>query len=169
MEQYQHHPSYQLLVQGLRKDLRKQLALLGIGTLIWTYCGLSLVASFSWVRLLLFLLGMPLPLLMIKRAQWWQPTQHPLIHRLSQHPDTIVWVYGVQTNFQPFGLKVRDTGLLYFKLENGDDHTVSLPAEKLKQVSLFLNRILPRATFGYQAEHERQYEIDPTQLRRPKP
>jgi hypothetical protein len=68
----------------------------------------------------------------------------------------------------PFGFEIVQSGLIYFKLENGEDYSVSVAAKDLKLISRTLNRLLPHATFGYSQEKANIYDIDPKQLIRKK-
>lgn len=86
---------------------------------------------------------------------------NPLLKIINTEPRRIVWVYGLNTERHPFGLNFMQSGVLYFKLDDGDDFSVSVPAKKLKLVSAFLNRVLPHAVFGYSAEKERRYAESP--------
>lgn len=89
-----------------------------------------------------------------------------LVRLLRDRPRQIVWVYSVVTEQLPFGLRLSRNGLLYFKLIDGDDICVSLPAKDCKLVSRFLNRLLPHATFGYSRDREQWYLADPRMLLR---
>ena len=80
-----------------------------------------------------------------------------LIKIIDENPAFIVWVYTLETNLMPFGFKVNDKGLIYFKLRNGDEISVKMPAKHLKLVSRFLNRLLPEAMFGFSKEKLEKY------------
>ena len=82
---------------------------------------------------------------------------------LREDPTRFVWVYSVVTERAPFGLSVMRSGTLYLYEVNGYVHDFSLPAEKLLLVTKTLNRLLPRAEFGYTEERELKYrgEITP--------
>jgi hypothetical protein len=41
----------------------------------------------------------------------------------------------------------KESGILYFKLSDGDAISVSMPAKDLKPVSRFLNQVLPHTSF----------------------
>lgn len=104
--------------------------------------------------------------LVIKKLKQLQVEDSQLVHLLFNHPEKIVWVYGVVTQHHPFGFSFSQNGLLYFKLINGEDIVVDLPAKKLKQVSRFLNKLLPYTCFGYTKEREKQYLIAPSSLKK---
>lgn len=88
----------------------------------------------------------------------------PLVYLLLNEPEQIVWVYSVMTQRMPFGLEWSKNGIMYFKLLDGDEITVTLAAGDLRLVSKFLNRLLPHASFGYSKEKEKMYEINPEHL-----
>ncbi len=93
---------------------------------------------------------------------------HPLLDVLANAPRQVVWVYTVVTQRMPFGFQFSKNGTIYFKLTDGDELSVSLPARQLKTVSKALNKILPQATFGYSEVNAQYYDIDPEMLRREK-
>lgn len=64
----------------------------------------------------------------------------------------------------PFGFEFSQSALIYFKLLNGDDITLSLPAEQLKLVMKYLGRLLPHAAIGHSIERERAYTENPRNL-----
>ncbi len=76
---------------------------------------------------------------------------------LRDHPDQFVWVYGMVTERMPFGLNLMRSGVLYLFDETGEGHSFSLPADQLLLVTKTLNRLLPRAEFGYTQERELRY------------
>ncbi|WP_116127801.1 hypothetical protein [Lewinella sp. IMCC34183] len=76
---------------------------------------------------------------------------------LRDHPERIVWVYGMVTERMPFGLNLMRSGVLYLYEDDGTVHDFSLRAEHLLLVTKTLNRLLPRAEFGYSEDRERKY------------
>lgn len=76
---------------------------------------------------------------------------------INQNPTKIIWVYTLETNLMPFGFKVQDKGLIYFKMIDGEEISVKLRAKDLKLVSRFLNRLLPDAMFGFSEEKQTRY------------
>jgi hypothetical protein len=90
---------------------------------------------------------------------------HPLFRLLRDKPEQIVWVYGMATQWMPFGIEVQNSGLLYIKLIDGTEFCLSLRHDKLKLVSRTLRRFLPRAVFGYSPERAEQYRVNPAGLR----
>lgn len=94
--------------------------------------------------------------------------QHPLVQLLTNYPEQVVWVYSVVTQRLPFGFQFSQTGILYFKLLDGDEISVELPVQQLKLVSKTLNRLLPHATFGYSDDKAQWYRANPELLIRNK-
>lgn len=93
------------------------------------------------------------------------PSDHPIMRYLREKPKSVVWVYSIVTERIPFGFQFSKSGTLYFKMEDGEEYSVSLPHKKLKLVSKVLNRILPHALFGYSKEKESLYSRDPKNLK----
>jgi hypothetical protein len=95
--------------------------------------------------------------------------EHRLFRLLIKQPKQIVWVYSVVTERLPFGFQITRYGTLYFKLADGDEISVSMPAQELKRVSKFLNPILPHASFGYTRDREQWYIASPLMLLQDEP
>jgi len=160
------HPSMKLLCHAIARENRLQLiaavvlTIVGILTIYYAFglshiiAGLGVVTTLIGIRLT------------FKFAQQQRVEESYLVHLIFHEPDKIVWVYGLVTQHQPFGFNTTRSGVLYFNLVNGDNISVSLSAQKLKQVSFLLNRLLPRAVFGHTKERERQYARDPKSMLR---
>lgn len=88
-----------------------------------------------------------------------------LREELREHPERIVWVYGMVTERMPFGLNLMRSGTLYLVDDRGGVSDYSLPAAKLLMVTKTLNRLLPRAEFGYTEERELRYRGEPTRFK----
>ena len=90
--------------------------------------------------------------------------RHPLMDLLLHDRQQIVWVYGMVTQTSPYGFTVNRMGTLHLRLKNGMDWAVSIPPDRLTEVSEALNPLLPHATFGYSAEKDQWYTVDPHML-----
>lgn len=151
----------QLFCASLQKETRLQL----IFTVLMLLCGLLLTVNFFPQSPILAAAGLSLLffggyILTIVLSRF-SLENNPLLKIINTEPRRIVWVYGLNTERHPFGLNFMQSGVLYFKLNDGDDFSVSVPAKKLKLVSAFLNRVLPHAVFGYSKEKERKYTESP--------
>lgn len=87
----------------------------------------------------------------------WKNEERNLIKIIDHQPEKILWVYTLETNLMPFGFKVKDKGYIYFKMNDGEDICIKMPAKDLKLVSRFLNRLLPNAMFGFSEEKQAKY------------
>ena len=155
------HPSMKLLCQAIIREKRLQLV-----AAVLLFCLGVVAVYFGWdTSRIIGVLGIGATLvgiwLTFKIAQQQNVTESRLVQLIFYDPDQIVWVYGLVTQHQPFGFNTTRSGVLYFNLVDGDSISVSLPAKRLKQVSFFLNRMLPRAVFGYTEERARQFAHDP--------
>ncbi len=137
-------------------------------------CGGSLVVG-AWLIVHYLpqavLVGVGVGAIVIGLLGWYRayelyPPRHPLWRLLGTQSRRIVWVYGVDTHYMPFGLQTWRMGLMYFHLDDGTEWSVQLPATKLRMVSRFLNRMLPHATFGYTPQRAVRYAARPEALRR---
>lgn len=109
--------------------------------------------------------------LLATSALWWLfkiLSEQPLAYwrrELHDNPDSIVWVYGLVTERMPFGFKTVASGTLYLVDADGETHTFGLRPEELRLVTKTLNRVLPRAEFGYTKEKELQYRGEITNFK----
>jgi len=159
-----HHPAMNMIRESIRRDWWRQwiaaLILLGISVVgvYWFFGSNTLLVALSLSMVLIAL---------VLVNQLWQnasPDHHPLFQILREEPERIIWVYGMATQWMPFGIEVQKSGLLYIKLIDGKDFCLSLPHDKLKLVSRTLRRVLPQAVFGYNPERAEQYRVDPKGL-----
>ncbi len=95
-----------------------------------------------------------------------KPEDDRLWKLLNDRSRQIVWVFCVNTQTMPFGFHLWEEGMMYFKLADGSEVSITLPVRKLKMVSKFLNRLLPHVSFGYSEERQRQFEANPASLLR---
>lgn len=86
-----------------------------------------------------------------------------LYHLLLEEPQDVVWVYSMITERLPFGLSFSSSAIVYLIEKDGDEFSVSVPANKVKLVVRTLNRVLPTAEFGYTEEREQKYRGEVTQ------
>ena len=59
-----------------------------------------------------------------------------------------------------------NTSIVYFKLIDGDEITLSIPEKELNTLMKELNRRLPHATFGYTKDREQWFMAEPALLLR---
>ena len=134
--------------------------LIGIGTLI--------VWSFLEENIFLVIIGFSITILGIYfaflRIAVLMNDEYPITTVLLKKPRKVVWVYSVVTQRMPFGFVINHSGTMYFKLIDGSEMTLSLPAEELKSISEMLNYHLPHATFGYSKEKEQWFLAHPEML-----
>ena len=152
----------QILLKSLRKE---QWARLLVAVLMTTFGGLFIYLFFGKNQLLVILsLGLLVFGIRFLRTvlKEWDFENQKLLQLIDNQPIKIVWVYSMVTERMPFGLALSKQGLLYFKLENGDDIAVSISNENLKIVTRFLKRLLPHAVFGYTPERMRNYRKNPS-------
>ena len=164
-EKYRNHPAMQILCKALLRETRLQLLsaflLIGGSAILIFYCfGENIILTTLGLATLIFGLRF-----FFKTAKQTSIKSNRLILLLNKNPQKIVWVYALNTQLNPFGLAFMNSGVLYFKLSDGDEISVGLPTKKLKLVSKFLNRILTETTFGYSKERAEQYRMNPNLLR----
>lgn len=167
LSSWQRHPALQKLQRAIRREQRLQL----LAAAVLFGLGLALEVVFFSHNAIMSAAGLILVILGIRYgarlAGQQRVADSRLMRLLSDNPRHIVWVYSVDTQLLPFGFQFSRTGTMYFKLADGDELTVSLPADDLRLVSRFLNRLLPHATFGYTRHREQLFRTAPQRLRKP--
>lgn len=143
-------------------------------TLILLALGLFLLLSLALVVLFyrksIVLVSVVLIVIILGMKWFWNrlkvyfQDELPLANLLEKEPRRIVWVYSMITQRMPFGFQINQSGTMYFKLIDGDELSVSLPAKDLKIISEALNTYLPHATFGYTKEREQWFLAHPAML-----
>lgn len=160
------HPAMRVLERSIYRELQLQI----VATCALFAIGALLCYVFFTNNVVLTVLGLGTAVIglrqIYKTIRLYRLSDHPILFVLKETPGQVVWVYGVVTERSPFGFTFMRQGTMYFKLQNGDQLSVLMPADKLKLVSRFLNRLLPHASFGYSVDREQLYDISPEQLRR---
>lgn len=160
------HPGLQVLQKALIRETRWQL----VAAVALLLLGLSLIGFFYKTSLLAGLIGLFISVTAFRYTYAFSavktPEDHPLIQLISQEPERIVWVYGQQTERLPFGLQFSQSAVLYFKLIDGEEISVSLPGRYVRLVSKTLNRLLPETTFGFSEEKAQRFAKKPRLLRK---
>ncbi len=126
------------------------------------------ILYFYYFNIILLLIGIFCTLAGIYLCYIYIVNRHVNDSRLMQillkDKKQIVWVYSIVTQRMPFGFQIWNAGTFYFKLIDGDEITLSIPAEQLKELSESLNMLLPHATFGYSRDKEQWYMANPELL-----
>ncbi len=94
----------------------------------------------------------------------WQPHRHPVWLQIKENPKQIVWVYSKDVQTSPYGLEVSGHAVMFFKLLDKNELSISVPRKKARALSESLNPVLPHATFGYTLERAQWYVADPSFL-----
>ncbi|MEN0002906.1 MAG: hypothetical protein AAF798_02135 [Bacteroidota bacterium] len=160
----EHHPALAILRKAIRKEARQQR---GVG-LFFGLAGAVLLAFGFSNSVLLSVIGLAM-LVWCIRLILTAPLEvdaSPIMRKLHYQPEDVVWVYSLITQRMPFGFHFIDSGILYFKLSDGDELSVSVPSHQLKLISKTLNRVLPHAAFGYSEEREHRFRHNPNTLRK---
>jgi hypothetical protein len=158
------NPGKQALEKALRREWYARLLscyLLASAGLIALWYGILVSAIIGLFGLLIAALGCRF---LFQSLKGYKSGEHRLIRLFKESPRSIVWVYSVVTERMPFGLQIARAGTMYFKLIDGDEISVSLPAKELKVVADHLQPLLPHASFGYSRDREQWYLADPQLL-----
>lgn len=155
------HPGLQPLWDGLQREWKQQqyvaVVLLVAGISLLTYGALEgqlFVAFLSSITACAALYW-------LMKLSSHKPVSE-LYHVLLEEPERIVWVYGQVTERLPFGLSFTESAVVYLVLDDGEEISVSLPAEKTKLVVKTLNRVVPEAVFGYTQDRELKFRGEVT-------
>ncbi|MEM1327374.1 MAG: hypothetical protein AAGI23_15530 [Bacteroidota bacterium] len=91
----------------------------------------------------------------------------PVFQKLKYQPKTIAWIYTLLHQQMPYGFQIGKNAIMYFKLVDGDEHSVKVDPKRAEVISAGLNHLLPHTTFGYTKEREERYASAPASLVKP--
>lgn len=94
----------------------------------------------------------------------WKVENHPLWKSITKEENEIVWVYAIKKDLMPFGVQYNSTAIINFKTVAKEHFQLYIDYKHLDDVMKALNRILPRATFGYSQEKEQWYIANPNMM-----
>lgn len=158
------HPGFRALQKATRREQYRQLvafSLLLASGLVFCCFAFQDNALVAIAGVIFTVLGTAALLHVYKN---WNDDR--LLHLLRFQSRQIVWIYSIATQVAPFGIYIFRRGTLVFKLSDGEEISVSVPARKVKLISRTLNRLLPYTTFGYTREREAQFRKSPLSLRK---
>lgn len=157
------HPGLDPLWEALERETKQQWCagiaafLAGLALFCWGWMSRGLLAI---VGIFVVIGGLTIIAQMTRR-----PSATNRLRRLIlEQPQTVVWVYSVVTERLPFGMSIQRSGLLYFKLVDGDEVSVRLPAKRLTLITKILSRALPHALIGYSTHRAQTFAEDPRRL-----
>ncbi|MEM9887445.1 MAG: hypothetical protein AAF849_16235 [Bacteroidota bacterium] len=155
-----------LLRQAAQKEQRTKL-IVSVGM---TLAGIALLVLFFEKNTALSIVGLLFLFFGIQFGyqyfRYREVDKMPIFNVLKYRPKSIVWVYSVVTERMPFGFKINQNALMYFKLINGDTMSISVPSERAEMISAGLNYLLPQASFGYTEDREQWFMAAPEMLLR---
>lgn len=159
------HPGLDPLWEALEHETNQQwwsgiaAFVSGIGLFCWGWMSSGLLAI---VGIFVVMGGLSILVQIARR-----PSATTRLRQLIlEEPQTVVWVYSVVTERLPFGMRFQRSGLLYFKLVDGDEISVRLPAKRLTLITKILSRALPHALIGYSTHRAQTFAEDPRRLRK---
>ncbi|MEM9846980.1 MAG: hypothetical protein AAF847_03755 [Bacteroidota bacterium] len=158
--------SLNLLRQAAKKEQQRKL----ITAIVMIVLGVLLLVFFFEKNTALSIVGLLLLFFGVQFAyqyfRYRTIEAMPLFSTLKYRPNTIVWVYAVVTERMPFGFKIHQNAIMYFKLIDGDSISIAVPAERAEVICAGLNYVLPHASFGYTKDREQWYMAAPEMLLR---
>ncbi len=150
--------------KALRREIRLRLlasvALLLFGELLCIFA-FRLNGAIVFVGIVLTILGIKLT----RDAFLNQNVEKTaLMQLLLYDPQKIVWIYSIVTQRMPFGLEFSKDAIIYFKLINGDEITITMSESETNNTLEMLRIKLPHVTFGYTSDREQWFMADPAML-----
>lgn len=162
------HPKMSILVDVLERE--RYFELFFIAVLLVMGITICTLYAYETIGMMVAIGGIGIGLFAIKLIYRlvvnWDVKNKLLWKQLTEEADDIVWVYSVETQLMPFGIMLYSKGVMYFKLADGNDISISLPPHKIKPISQMLNELLPHASFGFTEERDQWYTINPLMLLR---
>jgi energy-converting hydrogenase Eha subunit C len=159
----------QLIAKILRRERLQKLLVAGITLLGALFLGIiasrleearasTLLAVLS---IGIFLVGF---IFLIQILRHWQAESHPLVQILQHEPKQIVWVYAINIEMMPAGIKFWNEHTFSIHLLNKQEIQLKMHASQISPLRRYLQKLLPHATFGYSHERAQWYTANPMLL-----
>lgn len=159
------------LKKALQRERQQKLLLLTfilLSAIVLSCCSMfQQEARLSNILLVSALIALLSALLFLRDIlRFWKPESSPILQMLHQAPKNIVWIYLVEVNIAPFGIRFSKEQTLCLRLLNGDMLQIRLSEKDIPLVMSGLEKQLPHASFGFNKEKEQWYNIHPSLLYR---
>ena len=87
-----------------------------------------------------------------------------LLHLITEHPESVVWVYYHKKEQMPYGVKIWEITTLFICLQDRENIQLPMSATQANELMNLLRKRLHNATFGYSKHKEQLYHISPNLL-----
>lgn len=160
-------------IQLIRKILKRErlqklfvsgitiLGALGLGVLAYQLKKDRAATLLGVLTIGVFIIGF---VFFIQILRHWQAESHPLVQILQQSPDQIVWVYAINIEMMPAGIKFWDEHTFSINLLNKKELQLKMRSDQISELRTHLQKLLPHATFGYSHERAQWYTANPLLL-----
>ena len=135
------------------------LTVLGLILLIPAYYVYWIYALFAAFALV------PAIFLFFRYLQHMNITENSVYRLAEDDPDAVTWIYAVETQLNPWGIELSKTSEVILNTREKTDEKFVIPSRKLQGVMRAMNRLFPKASFGYTDERAMQYNENPELLR----
>ncbi len=158
------HIIHKALKQNRNGKLIVSVVLILAGLLFIFYMPHFSNRSFYFVRIIGSLSTLSGTALLMLSLIHFDVRKNKLLLLLNKHPEDVVWIYYNKVQMIPFGVKIRDRCTLFFNLRNREKHLINISEDEVQRLVKYLNRKVPRATFGFSREKEQLYLANPDLL-----
>lgn len=157
------------LKKVLRRERQLKLLLLGIVLLMglgFGYLGYVLQEGAAFFSILTLITVVGALWFVRDIVRYWHLERSPLLQTLQHAPKSIVWIYTINIELMPLGIRFWHNKTLNFCLVNREELQIRATEQELQLIKKALVILLPHATFGHNREREQWYELDPNMLYR---
>jgi len=155
------------LKKVLRRERQQKLLVLGIVMLIglvFGYMGYTMDHANALFTILALIAGVGALWFLRDIIRYWEPDRSPLFQTLHHAPKSIVWIYTIEMQVMPLGIRFWDSKTLNFCLLDREELQIRANAKEIQLIKKALVILLPHATFGHNKEREQWYQLDPNML-----
>lgn len=90
--------------------------------------------------------------------------RNPFYIAVVYNSRNVVWVYHQVTHVMPFGIQLYKRFTIYIHTLHGKCYSLQVSEKQLMPCLKYLEKLLPRATFGHDIKKEQLYRANPIML-----
>jgi hypothetical protein len=105
-------------------------------------------------------------IVLLRAIKRFNVERNPFYIAVVYNSRNVVWVYHQVTHVMPFGIQLYKRFTIYIHTLHGKCYALQVSEKKLMPCLKYLEKLLPRATFGHDVNKEQLYRANPSMLMR---
>lgn len=103
-------------------------------------------------------------IVLLRATKRFNIERNPFYIAVVYNSRNVVWVYHQVTHVMPFGIQLYKRFTIYIHTLNGKCYSLQVSEKQLMPCLKYLEKLLPRATFGHDINKEQLYRANPIML-----